>query len=168
MPLRETSRPAVETNLGESLHLVTGPRAPRTSRLVGTCRSDYIRFCDVSLVYCFRVRKDTPPTSPKGEYLFRSIKTVQSGATQTGIALPVVHLVLSSCFPVSKPAKVSRMLAFLPAQRRPDSFRYSTPTAFPAHREIGMIRRGLFHVIEDPDAFLHAGFPDLPTSKASH
>jgi hypothetical protein len=157
MPLPETSRPAANTNLGESLHLVTGPRALRTLRLVTTCRSDYILFCDVSLVYCFRVRKDTPPTSPKGEYLFRAIKTVQSGATQIGIALPVVHSVLSSCFPVSKPAKVSRMLAFLPAQRRPDSFRYSTPTAFPAHREIGMIRRGLFHVIEDPDAFCTRG-----------
>ena len=138
MPLGETSRPAVETNLGESLHLVTGPRALRTPRLVTTGGSNYTLFCDVSLVYCFRVRKDTPPPSPKGEYLLRSIKTVQSGATQTGVALPVVHLVLSSCFPVSKPAKVSRMLAFLPAQRRPDSFRYSTPTAFRGTEKSGI------------------------------
>jgi hypothetical protein len=153
MPLRETSRPAVETNLGESLHLVTGPRALRTSRLVGTCRSDYIRFCDVPLVYCFRVRKDTPPTSPKGEYLFRAIKTVQSPATQMGIASPLVQLVISRCFAESNSAKATLNLLNGSRYAPPDSFRYSTPTPFLAHREIGEQRRDLFHVIEDPDSF---------------
>ncbi len=66
---------------GVQLTFEPGPRAVRTPRLVTTFRLGHTRFCDVPLVHSFRVKKDTPPFTPKGEYLFRVIKTIQSAGT---------------------------------------------------------------------------------------